>query len=600
MSPRTAGRQPLLWVALSFAAGLSTGLYAWRPPLWWLVAAVVFAAAGFYLSRRKVWSAYVLGLGTIFTIGALTIQAGRASGSSGASVIEFADGREVIVTAHVTSEGMQRSDSPGEASQRIDIETERIAINNQSLPARSGIRLSVFTKEDGDAVAGETVFIQHVFHYGDRLRFPARIYPPRNFRNPDAFDYQGYLSENGIAALASAKSADIELLPGFAGNRAEFWRTRIRRSIIQRIHILWPAGKAELMEAMLLGDESVISRDVLFDFQRSGIYHVLVASGLKVGILALGTFWLLRRLRLNDFAASAIAVLLPVAYAVLTDVGAPVWRATLMLILYLAAKVLYRQKSTLNTVGAAALALLIVNPRALFGASFQLSFLCVLVIAGIGVAIIERIPQPIVRALRYLDSLGYDRALTPRLVQFRLDLRMIAGRLQRFAGKRIPSFTLISAWRITLAASEFVIVSIILQAGFALPMAYYFHRATVVSLPANILAVPLTEAVVVAELLAVAVSYVSLVLAKIPAFMANVAMAGISGTVRWLGSLRIADTRVATPQFAVIVLAGAALALAMALARRRAFLAGAGFAALIASALWISTIPRIPKSAMGY
>jgi competence protein ComEC len=467
MSPRTAGRQPLLWVALSFAAGLSTGLYAWRPPLWWLVAAVVFAAAGFYLSRRKVWSAYVLGLGTIFTIGALTIQAGRASGSSGASVIEFADGREVIVTAHVTSEGMQRSDSPGEASQRIDIETERIAINNQSLPARSGIRLSVFTKEDGDAVAGETVFIQHVFHYGDRLRFPARIYPPRNFRNPDAFDYQGYLSENGIAALASAKSADIELLPGFAGNRAEFWRTRIRRSIIQRIHILWPAGKAELMEAMLLGDESVISRDVLFDFQRSGIYHVLVASGLKVGILALGTFWLLRRLRLNDFAASAIAVLLPVAYAVLTDVGAPVWRATLMLILYLAAKVLYRQKSTLNTVGAAALALLIVNPRALFGASFQLSFLCVLVIAGIGVAIIERIPQPIVRALRYLDSLGYDRALTPRLVQFRLDLRMIAGRLQRFAGKRIPSFTLISAWRITLAASEFVIVSIILQAGFA-------------------------------------------------------------------------------------------------------------------------------------
>jgi competence protein ComEC len=600
MSPRTAGRQPLLWVALSFAAGLSTGLYAWRPPLWWLVAAVVFAAAGFYLSRRKVWSAYVLGLGTIFTIGALTIQAGRASGSSGASVIEFADGREVIVTAHVTSEGMQRSDSPGEASQRIDIETERIAINNQSLPARSGIRLSVFTKEDGDAVAGETVFIQHVFHYGDRLRFPARIYPPRNFRNPDAFDYQGYLSENGIAALASAKSADIELLPGFAGNRAEFWRTRIRRSIIQRIHILWPAGKAELMEAMLLGDESVISRDVLFDFQRSGIYHVLVASGLKVGILALGTFWLLRRLRLNDFAASAIAVLLPVAYAVLTDVGAPVWRATLMLILYLAAKVLYRQKSTLNTVGAAALALLIVNPRALFGASFQLSFLCVLVIAGIGVAIIERIPQPIVRALRYLDSLGYDRALTPRLVQFRLDLRMIAGRLQRFAGKRIPSFTLISAWRITLAASEFVIVSIILQAGFALPMAYYFHHATVVSLPANILAVPLTEAVVVAELLAVAVSYVSLVLAKIPAFMANVAMAGISGTVRWLGSLRIADTRVATPQFAVIVLAGAALALAMALARRRAFLAGAGFAALIASALWISTIPRIPKSAMGY
>jgi hypothetical protein len=41
-----------------------------------------------------------------------------------------------------------------------------------------------------------------------------------------------------------------------------------------------------------------------FDFQRSGTYHILVPSGPKVGILVLGTFWLLRRLRVNDFVAS--------------------------------------------------------------------------------------------------------------------------------------------------------------------------------------------------------------------------------------------------------------------------------------------------------
>ncbi len=262
-----------------------------------------------------------------------------------------------------------------------------------------------------------------------------------------------------------------------------------------------------------------------------------------------------------------------------------------MLIIYLAARLLYRQKSTLNTIGAAALALLILEPRALFGASFQLSFLCVLVIAGVGVPVIERSTQPVVRALRYLDSLGYDRALAPRLVQFRLDLRMIAGRLQRFIGKRPSTSILVLAGRVVLAASEFVVVSIILQAGFALPMAYYFHRATVVSLPANILAVPLTEAVVVAEIVAVAVSYVSLTLAKAPAFVANLAMAGISGTVRWLGSLRIADTRVPTPELLVIVLTAVALVLAMVLARRRAWLAGVGLAALAVSALWICAIP---------
>lgn len=583
----------MLWVAVAFASGLSTGLYVWRPPLWWLVAAIVFGASGLYFSRRRAWAAYALGLGTVFVIGALAVQAGSGTGSISPNVLEFADGEEVIVTARVIAEGIQRSDSPGEASQRIDVETEQVAINNQSFPVRSGIRVSVFSKEEPrDPSAGGPAFIpSHFFRYGDRLKFPARIYPPRNFRNPGAFDYQGYLAENGIAALTSAKAADIELLPGFTGNRAEFWRTRIRRSIIERVHTLWPPGKAELMEAMLLGDESVINRDVLFDFQRSGTYHVLVASGLKVGILALGTFWLLRRLRVNDFVASAMAVLMSVAYAILTDVGAPVWRATLMLIIYLAARLLYRQKSTLNTIGAAALALLILEPRALFGASFQLSFLCVLVIAGVGVPVIERTTQPVVRALQYLDSVGYDRALTPRLVQFRLDLRMIAGRLQRFIGKRPSTSTLVLTGRVVLAASEFVVVSIVLQAGFALPMAYYFHRATVVSLPANILAVPLTEAIVVAEIVAVALSYVSLTLARIPALIANLTMTGISGTVRWLGSLRIADTRVPTPEIVVIVLTAVALVLAMVLARRGAWLAGVGLASLGLSALWISAIP---------
>ncbi|MGA9042759.1 MAG: ComEC/Rec2 family competence protein [Terriglobales bacterium] len=591
----------MLWAALAFAAGLSTGLYAWRPPLWWLVSAIVFVASGIYFSRQRAWAAYALGLGTTFVIGALAIQIGNVAGSGAPGALALTDGRDVIVTAHVTAEGIQRSDGPGEASQRIDVETEQIMINGQNFPVQSGIRASIFSREEAvDPSASESAFTPpHFFRYGERIKFPAKIYPPRNFRNPGVFDYQGYLADNGIVALTSAKAEDIELLPGFAGNRAEFWRTQIRRSIIARIHTLWPAAQAELMEAMLLGDESVIDRDVLFDFQRSGTYHVLVASGLKVGILALGTFWLLRRLRVNDFFASATAVLLSVAYAVLTDVGAPVWRATLMLILYLAAKLLYRQKSTLNTIGAAALALLIVEPRTLFGASFQLSFLCVLVIAGVGVPLIERTTQPLVRALLYLDSPGYDRALAPRLVQFRLDLRMIAGRLQRFIGKRIPPFALVSLGRAALMAGEFAVISMVLQAGFTLPMAYYFHRATVVALPANILAVPLTEVVVVAVIVAVTASYVSLTLARIPALIANLAMAGISGTVRWLGSLRIADIRVPTPELIVIVLTAAALVLAMVLARRRAWLSGAGLAALAASALWICAIPPHPHVRQG-
>ena len=186
------------------------------------------------------------------------------------------------------------------------------------------------------------------------MRFSAKLSAPRNFRNPAAFDYRAYLRDNGIAALASTKSESVELLPavdGFSGNRVELWRSRIHRSIIEKIHALWPPRQAALMDAMVIGEDAFINRPTRTEFQRSGTYHVLVVSGMNVTILALVTFWFLRRLRVSDLIAGSITVSLMIAYAFLTSLGAPVWRATLMLALYLGARLLYRQKSILNAIG---------------------------------------------------------------------------------------------------------------------------------------------------------------------------------------------------------------------------------------------------------
>jgi competence protein ComEC len=240
-----------------------------------------------------------------------------------------------------------------------------------------------------------------------------------------------------------------------------------------------------------------------------------VISGLKVAVLALATFWALRRMRMTDLVVSAITILLTVAYALLTEVGAPVWRATLMLAPYLSARLLYRRKSMLNTIGAAVPALLLVDPAALLKASFQLSFLCVLVIAGIGTPLLERTTQPLWRSLRSLEGTGYDAALPSLLAQTRLDLRMVAGRLQRFFDKRILLIVLSVTGRVLLVGFEFLVISTVLQAAFALPMAYYFHRPTLVSLPANAPAVPLTEIIRVVAILAMIASYASFAAGKV-------------------------------------------------------------------------------------
>jgi competence protein ComEC len=142
---------------------------------------------------------------------------------------------------------------------------------------------------------------------------------------------------------------------------------------------------------------------------------------------------------------------------------------------------------------------------------------------------------------------------------------------------------------------ELLLISVVMQIGLALPMAYYFHRATVVGLPANMLVVPLMELLMPAAVAAMALGYVSHALARLPVLIAGFALEGIAGTVRWLGGLRIADLRVPTPGTAVIVLSVLAIALAMALVRRRVWLAAGGLAALVASALWISAVPPRPQ-----
>ena len=96
------------------------------------------------------------------------------------------------------------------------------------------------------------------FHYGDRICFLTKPRPARSFRNPGAFDHEGYLADRGIAALGSAKTENVERLSGFSGTRWERLRGRMHLSVIAKVHRLWPARQAALIDAMVIGEEAFI------------------------------------------------------------------------------------------------------------------------------------------------------------------------------------------------------------------------------------------------------------------------------------------------------------------------------------------------------
>ncbi len=589
-APRSR-RCPLFWAALAYSSGLTLGAYAWRPLLWWLAAVAIFLTAATYWRKRRPQCASAAVLFALLSAGALVTQLRPPHVESDRSVLNFADGHEVILTGHVIKEGTPQQIA-ADTQQRIDLELEDIASENVSSPSRSHIRLSIYGKALHAGEPEPSPEPMRQFHYGDRLRLPAKVYPPHNFRNPGSFDYQTFLADQGIPALASSKIDNITVLPGVAGTRTEFWRTQLRRHLLDEIHTLWPENQAALLDALLIGENEFVGRRLLTDFQRTGTYHVLVISGLKVGILAVFIFWIMRRLRLGNFAASIATIAVTLAYAWLTDVGVPVWRATLMLVIYLVTRLLYRDRSSLNTLGAAAIALLVIDPASLSTASFQLSFLCVLIIVGIGTPLLDRTVRPLLSALRNIDSTSYDFALSPRLAQFRLDLRMIMERLSLFCGERLPRILFSTCARWFLLACEFLIVSLVIQVGFTLPMAFYFHRATLVSLPANILAVPLTQIAMVSAMLALGIGHFSLIAAGFPALVAGIAVQTMSGSVHGMGRFHISDIRLPSPTLVDIIVATSGIALAILFARRRPLLAALGLAALFASAAWVFVPPH--------
>ncbi|HVP44262.1 MAG TPA: ComEC/Rec2 family competence protein [Terriglobales bacterium] len=572
-------REPLLWLALAFAAGILAGNWAWRPDPWWWVAFSASLGGSAYFLRRYGWLAAALAMMSVACLGALEAQL-AVPGLPAGDLSRWCDGRQVMVTGRVVRDAIERAPKFGKPRQAIEVETESVADSQSSEAVPWGLRITLYGDDEDRPLL-----------YGERVRFPVRLRQPANYENPGALDYRSYLRGQGIVATGSVSAEKLERLPGFSGSRWEDWRSRIRRSLVSRTLELWTPGDAALLNAMLIGQRTYIDRDTRLDFQRTGTYHILVVSGMNVGILALVVFWALRRLRASEALTTVIAVLSTGIYAVLTDGGPPILRATLMLWLYLGARLLFRERAPLNAVGTAALVLLVISPATLFDASFQLTFLSVLAIAGIGVPLLERTSEPYRKALRYLESVTYDLRLAPRLAELRLDLRLLEERLAELLGRRIARGLLLAAVRTAVALFELLAIAALMQVALALPMAVYFHRAAVLALPANTVVVPLATLLMPIAIVAVLLSYVWMAAAKAAAALTGAVLHGITGVVHLLGGWSVADVRLPTPNVAAAMAAGIAFALCLALARRKPAWAVLGLAMLVGSAAWITAYP---------
>jgi len=593
------GKEPVFLAALAFSVGVIAANYLWRSPQSWLMACLVVLVGAAFFYRRSPQIAFGLALLALIPLGGFYLQARDAAAPTIAENLQpFATGDDQVdVTAYVIREGLVRDSPYGGKQESVDVDAEQLQLGDRVLKAAVGIRLTIYTKqtEEDEARDEGTGSPLRVYTYGQRLHFIAKLRMPRNYRNPGAMDMAGYLASQGIRLTGSSHASSVEMLPGFVGSRIGLWRSAARRSVLAHIMQLWPGERGALMQAMLIGGRAFFGRDIKTEFQRTGTYHILVVSGINVGILAFAVFWALRKLPFGETWATILTILLSWGYAFLADLGSPIVRATITLGIYLVTRLLFRDRAALNGLGIAALGILLVNPRTLFEASFQLTFLSVIAVAGIAVPVLRQTVYPFRKALSNLDSPAFDFALPTRAAQFRFDVRLIRDQIENICNRWIANFIVVGFTRFTIGAAELLFTSTVIQIALALPMAWYFHRATTMALPANVLVIPIAGILLPAAVVAVAASYMAHWLAWLPALITRYALDSLTGTIRVIGHLRVSEVRVPNPALLVCCAAAAAFGLALLLARRRMTWVAVGLAGLLAAAVWIVAFPPKPQ-----
>ncbi len=308
------------------------------------------------------------------------------------------------------------------------------------------VRLTLHDVEDG-------------YTAGDEIAVRAMLLPPPPPAAPGAYDFQRQAYFQRIGAVGYAlKNPEIARRAADDGFSFMEWLERLRQRITERIVASLPSPTGALAAAQITGHRHTIPPDVMSAMQDSGLAHLLAISGMNIGIVAGIVFfavrallalipWLALRISTKKWAAVA-ALVVTLAYVLISGASVPTQRAYLMLGAVMVGVLIDREALSMRLVAWAAVAILLAAPEGLLGPSFQMSFAAVVALIACYERWAAREPElePPGAARRWLRGFG-ALALTS----------LVAG----------------------LATAPFGM--------------YSFNRFTVYGLAANLIAVPVTD-----------------------------------------------------------------------------------------------------------
>lgn len=160
-----------------------------------------------------------------------------------------------------------------------------------------------------------------------------------------------------------------------------------------------------IIKTMLLGDKTDLDADVKREYRINGIAHVLAISGLHIAMIGMWIFKKLRKYTGSYILSGIAAIILIVLYGIMTGLGTATFRAVIMLIMDIAARISGRTSDLMTSMGVSCVILCMVNPLIIRDAGFLLSFGAVFAIGG-AAPVFQKKACSRLRACKYEKLLG--------------------------------------------------------------------------------------------------------------------------------------------------------------------------------------------------
>ncbi len=240
---------------------------------------------------------------------------------------------------------------------------------------------------------------------GDLLRLKGNFGQTDLPTNPGQFNQRRYEYASGIHYHLDAGSPEL-LARGGPGLTLAAWkvRTRIERVFAGEL----PAREAGLLDAMLLGDKTGLSREDRRMYEESGSSHLLAVSGLHCSLISGRVYAFLRKRKLSYVTSCMLGAFFLIFYACMTGAGSSVIRASIMYICYLVSELSGMDYDLPSAMSLSGIIMLFERPERLTEGGWIISFASVTAIGFFVPAVRESLKKERERGLSPGEISGGD------------------------------------------------------------------------------------------------------------------------------------------------------------------------------------------------